>query len=106
MEFKKSRSERTRIAETVRAEAPTPLVENQLLLAAPIEEFDRLRPHLEPVDLPNRHILNEASQKIDYVYFLNAGMTSLVILTSDGRSVEVSIVGREGLVGAPLVVGA
>src|SRR5437773_8570260 len=32
-------------------------------------------------------------------------MASLVILTSDGRSVEVAIVGREGIVGTPLAVG-
>jgi CRP-like cAMP-binding protein len=32
-------------------------------------------------------------------------MTSLVALSADGRSVEVGIVGREGMVGMPLTVG-
>jgi CRP-like cAMP-binding protein len=32
-------------------------------------------------------------------------MTSLVVITKDGRSVEVGIVGREGMVGMPLIVG-
>ena len=32
-------------------------------------------------------------------------MASLVVLTSDGRSVEVAIVAREGIVGTPLAVG-
>src|SRR6266852_3881451 len=34
-----------------------------------------------------------------------AGMASLVVLTSDGRSVEVAIVGKDGIVGTPLSVG-
>lgn len=109
MESKKSRSGRTRVAEALRnptrSEIENAPIKNELLLAAPSREFDLIQPHLELVDLPNRQILHEASQKIDYIYFLNAGMASLVILTSDGRSVEISIVGREGLVGAPLVVG-
>ena len=64
-----------------------------------------LRDYLEPLDLPPQHILHEAGAKIDYAYFLNDGMASLVVLTSDGRSVEVAIVGKEGIVGTPLVVG-
>ena len=109
MESKKSRSERNRVAEAVRtrtrAENTTVQIENELLLAAPVEELDLIRPQLEQVNLPNRQILHEASQKIDYIYFPNRGMVSLVILTRDGRSVEISLVGREGLVGAPLVFG-
>ena len=64
-----------------------------------------LRDHLEPLDLPPQHILHEAGAKIDYAYFLNDGMASLVVLTRDGRSVEVAIVGKEGIVGTPLAVG-
>ena len=64
-----------------------------------------LRPHLEQVELPQREILHEASRKIENVYFLTGGMASLVVLTRDGRSVEISIVGREGLVGIPLLAG-
>ena len=109
MEQKKTRSERNRVAEAARRRAQPEITDrqvgNQLLATARETEFNLLRPYLEQVDLPQRQILHEASQKIEYVYFPNAGMASLVILTSDGRSVEVSIVGREGLVGAPLVVG-
>jgi CRP-like cAMP-binding protein len=109
VESKKSRTGRIRVAEAVRSPTRTEIenapLKNELLLAAPAREFDLIQPHLELLDLPHRQILHEASQKIDYIYFLNAGMASLVILTSDGRSVEISIVGREGLVGAPWVVG-
>ena len=33
------------------------------------------------------------------------GLASLVVITSDGRSVEVAIVGKEGMVGTALAVG-
>jgi len=60
---------------------------------------------LESVDLPQYEILHEPGQKIDFAYFLHEGMTSLVAMTLDGRSVEVGIVGREGMVGMSLMVG-
>jgi len=49
--------------------------------------------------------LQEAGAKIEFAYFLNGGRASLVVLTSDGRSVEVAIVGKDGVVGTPLSVG-
>ena len=81
------------------------LVQNFILMSIPEGEYALLRDHLEPLVLPSQHILHEAGAKIDFAYFLNDGMASLVVLTSDGRSVEVAIVGREGIVGTPLVVG-
>src|SRR5204863_2893809 len=80
-------------------------VKSELLLAIPDREYSLLRPHLEYVDLPHHHILQEPGQKIEFAYFLNGGMASLVVLTSDGRSVEVAIVGKDGIVGTPLSVG-
>jgi CRP-like cAMP-binding protein len=55
--------------------------------------------------LPQYQILHEPAEKIDFAYFLNQGMTSLVALSADGRSVEVGIVGREGMVGMSIAVG-
>ena len=80
-------------------------ISNLILLALPDEEYSLLRPHLEPVELPQHKILDEPGEKIDFAYFLNSGMTSLVSLNNDGRSVEVGIVGREGMIGMPLVMG-
>ena len=78
---------------------------NQILNSVPDNEFKLLRPDLEFIQTPQHHILHEAGEKIEFAYFLNEGMASLVVLTSDGRSVEVAIVGREGIVGTPLGVG-
>jgi CRP-like cAMP-binding protein len=80
-------------------------VENQILNSIPETEYNLIRPHLEPVELPHQRILHEAGEKIDFAYFLNEGLASLVVLTRDGHSVEVAIVGREGIVGTPLAVG-
>src|SRR5216117_1860494 len=80
-------------------------IKNVILLSLPDDEFSLLRPHLEFVELPHHTIMHEPGEKIEHGYFLNEGMTSLVVLVSDGRSVEVGIVGREGVVGTPLAVG-
>ena len=78
---------------------------NGVLLAIPDEEFKVLRANLEFVELPVHKVLYEAGDGIEYAFFLNSGMTSLVIATSDGRSVEIGVVGKEGLIGGPLAVG-
>ena len=80
-------------------------VQNSILRSIPENEYDLLQEHLEPLDLPPQHILHESGERIEFAYFLNRGMASLVVLTSDGRSVEVAIVGKEGIVGTPLGVG-
>ncbi len=80
-------------------------ISNGVLLALPEDEYALLRPHLERIDLPQYQILYEPGEKIEFAYFLNNGMTSLVIAVADGRSVEVGIVGKEGMVGTPLAAG-
>lgn len=78
---------------------------NSFLTSVPQEEFDLLRPLLEPVDLPRYQVLYEAGAPIPYAYFLNHGMISIVVITDDGRSVEVGICGRQEMVGAALAFG-
>src|ERR1051325_7607504 len=80
-------------------------VHNVILLSLPDDEFSLLRPCLEPVSLPQYQILHDPGEKIEFAYFLNEGMTSLVALSRDGRSVEVGIVGKEGMVGMSLTMG-
>jgi CRP-like cAMP-binding protein len=80
-------------------------VNNVILLSLPDKEYNLLRPHLEPLDLPQYLILEDPGKKICCAYFLNDGMASLVALSRDGRSVEVGIVGKEGMVGISLMAG-
>jgi CRP-like cAMP-binding protein len=80
-------------------------VTNKVLLAMPDDEYKLMRPDLTYIDLPHHLSLHEASQKIEFVYFPNRGMVSQVVVTKDGRTVEVGVVGSEGYVGAGLAVG-
>jgi len=80
-------------------------VTNRVLLAAPDNEYELMRADLTYVDLPGRLSLHEPTQKIEFVYFPNRGMVSQVVVTKDGRTVEVGVVGHEGYVGAGLAAG-
>jgi CRP-like cAMP-binding protein len=80
-------------------------VSNKVLLATPDSEYQLMRPDLKYVDLPNHLSLHEPTQSIDFVYFPNRGMVSQVVVTKDGRTVEVGVVGNEGYFGAGFAVG-
>ena len=80
-------------------------ISNKVLLAAPDNEYQLIRPDLTYVDLPDHLSLHEPTQHIEFVYFPNRGMVSQVVVTKDGRTVEVGVVGYEGYVGAGLAVG-
>ncbi|HUK47554.1 MAG TPA: Crp/Fnr family transcriptional regulator [Terriglobales bacterium] len=80
-------------------------IQNRILLTIPEDEFMVLRPLMEEMDMPQYKIFYEQGDKIEYAYFPNEGMVSLVVLVHDGRSVEVGITGNEGVVGAPLAFG-
>jgi CRP-like cAMP-binding protein len=80
-------------------------VSNKVLLATPDVEYQLMRLDLTYVDLPDHLSLHEPTQNIEFVYFPNRGMVSQVVVTKDGRTVEVGVVGNEGYVGAGLAVG-
>jgi len=79
-------------------------VGNLILLTIPDEEFSAIRPALEHVELTQYTVLQEPKEKVEFVYFLNSGMTSLVFQTHGGESVEVGVVGNEGF--TPITVAA
>jgi CRP-like cAMP-binding protein len=78
---------------------------NWVLDRSPKEEFERLAPFLEPVCLGAQQALYDVNDPISHVYFPKTGMISLVTLLEDGRQVESGTIGREGLVGLPIVLG-
>jgi len=78
---------------------------NQILLRLPKNERERVFPKLELVRLKARHVLHEAGDTLKSAYFCNTGMISILSVFSDGKSVEVGLVGREGFAGMPLVAG-
>jgi CRP-like cAMP-binding protein len=80
-------------------------VANTILLSIPDEEFDSIRKDLEYRDLPQRTVLHEPGERLDYAYFLNSGMTSLVCKSKTGASVEVGVIGNEGFTPIPIAAG-
>ena len=80
-------------------------ISNKILLATSDNEYDLLRPDLTYIDLPHHLSLHEPAQNIEFVYFPNRGIVSQVVVTKDGRTVEVGVVGKEGYAGAGLAVG-
>ena len=100
-------SEKTfRIARTAeRTNVEGKQIRNRVLLAMPDNEYKLMRPDLRYIDLPHHLSLHEPTQNIKFVYFPNRGMVSQVVVTKDGRTVEVGVVGKEGYVGAGLAAG-
>jgi CRP-like cAMP-binding protein len=82
-----------------------PVVKNLLLAALPNSEYKRLLPQLEFVPLPLGQILYKSGDVIEYVYFPNTGVVSLVTNMNDGTTVEVGLIGRDGIVGIPVLLG-
>ena len=70
------------------------------------EDLDLLRPHLEPFPLPQKQTLAAPGTPIDHVYFPQEGMVSLVQPLENGVMIEVGMIGKEGFVGTPVVLGA
>lgn len=79
-------------------------VANKILLSIPENEFSMIGPHLEAIALPRHWILHEPSEKLNFAYFPNAGLISLVVAMEDGKTVEAAVVGNEGAAGIPSAV--
>jgi len=80
-------------------------VENEILLNLPPAEQDSLFPELSFHRLRTHDVLHEAGEPIEFAYFVNSGLASVLSVMVDGKSVEVGLTGKEGFVGLPLIVG-
>src|SRR5271168_3512087 len=80
-------------------------VSSLILLSLPDSDYRSLRPHLEYVSLPNHLVLHELGRKLEFAYFPNRGLISLVVVMKDGKTAEAGIVGNEGFTGTLAAVG-
>ncbi len=78
---------------------------NRLLTYLPQEDQDRLREFLEPVVLEYRRPLYNADERIEFVYFIESGVGSLVCTMANGQAAEVGTIGNEGVIGLPVLLG-
>lgn len=82
-----------------------PSCRNRLLMALPPNSLASLWPLLKPVDLEIRQVLHLPEVPIDTVYFPERGWCSMLAPLEDGDSAEVGLVGYEGLIGLPVILG-
>ena len=75
-------------------------MKNILLSLLSTSDLKRLEPYLKPTQFEQHHVLFEADEQIRHVYFPTGGVVSLVVTLSTGETVEVAMVGLDGVVGA------
>lgn len=80
-------------------------IQNEILLGLPRKEGTSILKKSKFVPLPARTVLTEMSDPIEFCYFLNSGVVSIIHVMTDGKSVEVGLTGKEGFVGLPRIVG-
>lgn len=83
-----------------------PQITNKILAALPREDFERFEAKLKPVRLALGETLYLPEQKMEYVYFVTRGVVSLLAALENGATVEAGVIGSEGMVGVPIILGA
>ena len=80
-------------------------IKNLLLRALPPTELEQLWPRLEPVELKLKTMLMTPDREVERVYFVEAGTVSMISALEDGTQTEVGMIGFEGMVGLPVLLG-
>lgn len=79
-------------------------IQNRVLGGLPGEEFARIAPHLERVKLEKGQMIYLSGDNIEYAYLPENGILSLLSITETGSTIEVAMVGKEGVVGLPVIL--
>ncbi len=81
------------------------LVANRLLAALPHAEYTRLLAGMEPVALSRGEVLHDAGKPIRQIYFPIDALVAVLTIAAPNRTVEVGLVGQEGMIGISLALG-
>jgi CRP-like cAMP-binding protein len=80
-----------------------PPARNAVLAGLKPADYRLLEPYLKKVDLPLRTPLEHRMKEVEYIYFMESGIASVV---ADGdRPIEVGVIGREGMTGVSVILG-
>jgi CRP-like cAMP-binding protein len=79
-------------------------IKNRILSRLSAADMALLKPDLEPVELPLRHVLEVPNKPIQHSYFIEYGLASIVAANGHKR-LEVGLIGCEGMTGLPIVLG-
>jgi CRP-like cAMP-binding protein len=83
----------------------SPIRSNQFLAALPQPVQSLLTPHLATVHLERTDILFRAREPLRAVYFPTTAVVSLVARLESGETLDVGLVGRDGLAGTAVLPG-
>ncbi len=81
------------------------LSQNHILASLSAAEYERISSHLVEVSLTLGEIVHTPEQKIEYIYFPENSLVSLLAVLEDGETVETGVIGYEGFVGLPVAFG-
>jgi CRP-like cAMP-binding protein len=79
---------------------------NRLLAALPQADFERFFAELEPVSLTLKQVLYQVGDPLGWVYFVERGVVSVLTSMANGASIEVGMIGNEGIVGVAALLGS
>jgi CRP-like cAMP-binding protein len=82
-----------------------PMPTNKVLASIPPKAYQRLRAQLEPVTLNFGQVLYQPGKPIRHVYFPIDCLISLLTAVDKRRTLEVGMVGNEGMAGMPFILG-
>ena len=80
--------------------------ENRFLRMLPASSYFRIRPYLDVISLPKKHVIWNVDDTIDFVYFPRRCVLSLLVMLEHRAPVEAATVGNEGLLGMSTILGA
>ena len=83
----------------------SPRPRNRLLAVLSSADLALLQPHLNSLAVAVRHEIERPNRRIDAVYFMDAGIASVVAVLADKTEVEVGLIGPEGMTGMAVVLG-
>jgi CRP-like cAMP-binding protein len=86
------------------SDAAPPSTRNRFLSALPPDDLARLWPQPQPVELSLRYILQPPETPMASLYLPESGWVLMLAYMEDGAAAEVGLVGREGLVGLPVLL--
>jgi CRP-like cAMP-binding protein len=78
---------------------------NKLVARMRPDDWSLLAPHLEPVALKERQVVELPGKPITHVHFIETGVVSVVAVNAEDHRIEVGVIGNEGITGVPLVMG-
>src|SRR5271165_2141204 len=85
---------------------PSSWPRNRLLLALPSRNLRQILPELEQIRCHREQVLMDADASLDYIFFPDSGVVSVMAVYSDGGTIEMATIGREGCTGVQAIFGS